>query len=129
MDGTKEFLESSTVHGLTYISTSKNCLVKLFWITVVIGGFTTASILINFSFSDWKDSPISTSFETFPISKMLYPNITVCPPEFANTALNFDLQLLENATLDTDTRHSLVKLIKNTLQDSECNDTINEEDE
>ena len=60
---------------------------------------------------------------------MLYPNITVCPPKFANTAINYDLQLLENATVNKDTWSILVKLVRNILQDSEFNDTLNEEDE
>ena len=41
MDTFKEFLESSTIHGLVYISTSRR-LLKLFWLCVVITGFTGA---------------------------------------------------------------------------------------
>ena len=34
MEGVRAFLESSTIHGLTYISTTKKCA-RLFWILVV----------------------------------------------------------------------------------------------
>ena len=41
MDNIKEFLESTTIHGLTYISTTRK-LVRLFWVIVVISGFSGA---------------------------------------------------------------------------------------
>ena len=50
MDVVKEFLESSTIHGLVYISTTKK-LVKLVWLGVVITGFVVAGLLIQQSFS------------------------------------------------------------------------------
>ena len=70
MDGVTEFLESSTIHGLTYIATTKNIFFKLFWISIVCTGFAVAGILINSSVSSWKKSPIATSIETFPISQV-----------------------------------------------------------
>ena len=65
----KEFLENSTIHGLSYISTTKR-FSKLFWIVIVLSGFFEASILINSSFQEWKESPIKTIIETFSIEKM-----------------------------------------------------------
>ena len=41
MEHLKNYLESSTVHGLAYISTTRR-LVRLFWILVIITGFTGA---------------------------------------------------------------------------------------
>ena len=35
----REFLESSTIHGLSYITGNRR-LVRLFWLCVVIAGFT-----------------------------------------------------------------------------------------
>ena len=81
MEGVREFLEASTIHGLTYISTSKNKFTKLLWIGIVICGFLTASNLINNAFLDWEKSPIATSIETFPISELHFPKIVVCPPK------------------------------------------------
>ena len=81
MDGIKEFLESSTVHGLSYISSARNRPTKLFWISIVIMGFSTAGYLINNAFLGWKKSPIDTSIETFPISEVHFPKMVVCPPK------------------------------------------------
>ena len=48
---------------------------------MVISGFITAAFLIKESFDSWSDSPIKTTFETFPISELTLPKLTVCPPK------------------------------------------------
>ena len=125
MEGIKEFLESSTIHGLTYISTIRNPLIKLFWIGVVTVGFVTSIFLINRSFTDWENSPIATTIETFPISKSIFPKITVCPPKRSITPLNYGLIKAENITLDNDTRHELIKLTQDWFDVGMLNDEIN----
>ena len=77
MEGVQEFLESSTIHGLAYISTSRNSLIKLFWMVIIISGFLTAGLLINNAFLDWEKSPIESSIEKFPISEVYFPKIVV----------------------------------------------------
>ena len=95
----KLFLESSTIHGLIYWSTSKR-LAKLFWILVVITGFSIAGFMINLSFQDWSDNPVKTTIETLPISQVKLPKITVCPPRDTYTNLNYDLMKLGNKKFD-----------------------------
>ena len=90
MGGIKLFLESSTIHGLTYISTEKK-ISKLLWIFIVIAGFSTAGLLILQSFKSWAESPVSTTLETLPVSEVPLPRVTVCPPQNTFTNLNFDL--------------------------------------
>ena len=107
MDTTKTFLESSTIHGLLHISTNKKYATKLFWIVVVILGFTAASYMIYESFQTWADSPIKTTIETLPITKITLPKVTVCPPQKTFTDLNYDLLKLENITLNNHTRREL----------------------
>ena len=109
MDGFREFLESSTIHGLTYIATTKNIFFKFFWISIVCTGFALAGILISSSFSSWQKSPVATSIETFPISKVQFPDVTVCPPEGSNTALNHDLVHVGNATVNMTVREELAE--------------------
>ena len=75
----KEFLLSSTIHGLSYIGSNKS-LLRLFWVGVVTTGFIGAGVLIQQSFSSWATSPVSTTIETHPISKIDFPNVTLCPP-------------------------------------------------
>ena len=42
MTGVNTFLESSTIHGLSYIAQTRK-FAKLFWISVVLSGFITYS--------------------------------------------------------------------------------------
>ena len=89
-----EFLESSTIHGLVYINRSRSKWGKISWTVITLLGFSTAGYLIHDSFNDWAESPTVTSVETFPISEVPFPEVTVCPPFGSNTALNYDLCLL-----------------------------------
>ena len=95
MEELKNYLESSTVHGFIYISTTRR-LAKIFWITVIITGFTTAGYLIKQSFKEWEDNPVTTTIETRPISEVRFPLITVCPPSGTYTNLNQDLEKSKN---------------------------------
>ena len=106
MEGVRTFLDSSTVHGLGYISTTRR-LIRLFWIVVVIGGFTGAGILIYQSFESWDESPIKTTTEVRSMKDFIFPKITVCPPANTFTDLNYDLVMTENMTLDTETKEEL----------------------
>ena len=106
MEGIKEFLESSSIHGLGYISTTRH-IVRLFWIFVVITGFTFVGVLINQSFSSWTSSPITTTIETRPIREIDFPNVTVCPPRNSFTSLNPDLLMSRNITFDQEKRKEL----------------------
>ena len=117
MEVLRTFLESSTVHGLGYISSTRR-LVRLFWITVVIAGFTGAGIIIYQSFDNWAESPVTTTIETLPITEITLPKVTVCPPKNTFTNLNYDLMMLENMTLDNDTRNELVNYAVGLIQDN-----------
>ena len=107
MDVFREFLESSTIHGLVYISTARAFLVKCFWFLVVAFGFTASVYLIYESFVDWSDSPIGTSEETLPISDVTFPKITVCPPKGTHTALNQMLKKHDGKSLENDKKEML----------------------
>ena len=69
MQELNHYFEYSTVHGLSYISNTKK-LSRLFWIMVVLSGFTCAGILIYQSFKAWEENPVTTTIETLPISKV-----------------------------------------------------------
>ena len=99
MEEFQNYLESSTVHGLFYIGTTRR-LVKLFWIFVVMTGFIGAGILIQQSFQSWQDSPVKTTIETRPISEVIFPLITVCPPKGTYTNLNYDLEKTKEMKID-----------------------------
>ena len=116
MEGVRTFLESSTIHGLGYISTTRK-LVKLFWIIVVIAGFTGASIMIYQSFKDWSDNPVTTTIETRPIKEIAFPKVTVCPPRNTYTDLNYDLMMTQNMTLDDEIKDELIKYATEQMND------------
>ena len=88
--GMQEFLGSSTIHGLIYIAGNRG-LVRVFWICVVIAGFTGSFILIHQSYTGWAVSPISTTIEALPISNIDFPNVTVCPSKNSFTSFVPDL--------------------------------------
>ena len=98
----QNYLESSTVHGLFYIGTTRR-LVKLFWVFVVLTGFIGAGILIQQSFQSWQDSPVKTTIEIRPISEVTLPKISVCPAKNTYTNLNYDLmKMKENVSIPVD---------------------------
>ena len=106
MEFVQNFLECSTIHGLTYISTTRK-YVRLFWIIVVISGFSAAGFLIRTSFKAWDESPVKTTIEIRRITNLTFPKITVCPPKNTYTDLNYDLMMTQNLTLDDDNRNDL----------------------
>ena len=106
MEKLNTFLESSTIHGLSYIAAGRK-YVRLFWILVVIGGFSAAGFIIYQSFQSWADSPVKTTIETLPITEITFPKVTVCPPKNTYTDLNYDLMMTENMTLDSAIRNEL----------------------
>ena len=106
MEGVSTFLESSTIHGLTYISTTRK-YTRLFWILVVLAGFVGASLLIKESFDSWSESPVKTTIETLPISIITFPKVTVCPPKNTFTDLNYDLMMTENVTITEEMRNEM----------------------
>ena len=108
MEGVRTFFESSTIHGLTYIATTRK-YVRIFWILAVITGFMGASLIIKESFESWSESPVKTTIETLPISDIKFPKITVCPPKNTFTDLNYDLMITENLTLSDKMRDDMFK--------------------
>ena len=102
------FLSSSTIHGLSYLPTTRR-LARLFWLLVVVSGFSTAAYLIVKSFRGWEESPISTSVSVLPITQITFPNLTVCPPRGTFTSLNYDL--VRSADLSEEDREELVDFV------------------
>lgn len=128
MEVLQEFLETSTIHGISYIASSRSWLHRCAWICSVVAGFTFAGILIYNSSQDWKTSQFTTDISTLPISEASFPRITICPPKHSDTGLNHDLELagkrpftakergelgvfLEQSLID-DPHHKFVKIMR-----------------
>ena len=123
MDTIKSFFELSSIHGLVYISTTTR-LVRLAWIFVVILGVTGAGFMIYQSFQAWDESPITTTIENHPISKITFPKLTVCPPKKTFTNLNYDLKKMKNITLDNATRSELLNYAESLLSSNLDDNTL-----
>ena len=60
MEVFRQFLEASTIHGLSYISSTRT-LSRVFWTSVVIAGFSSAGVMIYQSFEDWDQNPLTST--------------------------------------------------------------------
>ena len=115
MEILNEFFETSTIHGLSWIPSTRKWL-KFFWIFVVVGGFTGAGYLILQSFNNWAESPVSTTIETLPISKITFPNVTICPPQGLFLDLNYDVAKADKIQLNNDVRKHLIDYAVDVIQ-------------
>ena len=123
MEGFRTFLEHSTIHGLVHISRTRKS-VRLFWILVVLLGFTGSGVMIYQSLEAWEENPVSTTIEKRPITEITFPKVTVCPPKNTYTDLNYDLMMTQNITLDNDTRNALTNYAVELLYDYMHDNTI-----
>ena len=117
MEQIRLFLEASSIHGLGYISTTRNC-VRIFWALVVVTGFSGAGVMIYQSFSAWEESPVKTTVESQPITEIKFPRITVCPPKNTFTDLNYQLTNADNISLDDLSREKLANYSVELLYDN-----------
>ena len=92
----RDFLEGSTIHGLVHISTAKSKTAKAIWVAIVVACFAIAVYMINSSYEEWQESPVSTTITTHPITELEFPTVTVCPPRGSNTALNHLLEKVKD---------------------------------
>ena len=74
MERLNQFLESSSIHGLNHIATTKTFF-RLFWVVTVTLGFILAGVLISKSFQ----RPVSSqhTFDSLGIFRILITNSNV----------------------------------------------------
>ena len=72
-----EYLDSTTIHGFSYLSSGRNILEKLAWMTIICVCFTFAALLIQQSIEEARLNPVMTNVETVPIQQVPFPAITV----------------------------------------------------
>ena len=49
----RDFLESSTIHGLVHISKAKSKTARAIWTAIVVACFAYAIYMINNSYEEW----------------------------------------------------------------------------
>ena len=75
----REFLESSTIHGLVHISTAKSGASRAAWVAIVVACFAVAMYMITSSYQEWQESPVSTTITTLPITELDFPHSNSLP--------------------------------------------------
>ena len=99
------FLESSTIHGLVHISSEKSKLVKAIWLAIMVACFAIAIYMINDSYMEWQESPVSTTITTHPITELEFPR-------GSNTALNHLFERVKDVNFTKNERLELLKISK-----------------
>ena len=108
----KEFLESSTIHGLVHFSTAKSRAARLAWVAIVVASFAFAIREITNALQEWRESPVSTTITTHPITELEFPEVTVCPPRGSNTALNHLLEKVKDVNFTGEEKKELLEISK-----------------
>ena len=108
----RDFLESSTIHGLVHISTAKSRIARAVWVAIVAACFAFAIHMIVSSYKEWQESPVSTTITTHPITDLEFPDVTVCPPWESNTAVNHLLGKVRGVNFTDEMRTKLMKVAK-----------------
>ena len=108
----REFLESSTIHGLAQISTAKSLTARTVWTAIVVVCFAFAVYMITDSYKEWQESPVLTTITTHPINELEFPTVTVCPPRGSNTVLNHLLERVQDVNFSEEERQELLSISK-----------------
>ena len=108
----RDFLESSTIHGLVHISTAKSKAARAAWVAIVVACFAFAIHMITSSYNEWQESPVSTTITTHPITELKFPTVTVCPPRGSNTAINHLLEKVKDVNFTEEERQELLDISK-----------------
>merc|ERR1712223_423717 len=96
--------------GLVHISTAKSRAARAAWVAIVVACFALAIHMINDSYKEWQESPVSTTITTHPITELEFPTVTVCPPRGSNTALNHLLEKVKDVDFAKEERQELLDI-------------------
>ena len=72
----RDFLESSTIHGLVHISMGKNVFIRWVWGIIVVACFSCGIYMIESAVESWVDNPVVTSVDTMAIDQVLRSSLT-----------------------------------------------------
>ena len=72
-----EYLESTTIHGFSYLSVGRNIIEKIVWAIIICTCFTLGALLIKQSIEEAHINPVMTNVETIAVSEVPFPAITV----------------------------------------------------
>ena len=73
------FSSTSTLHGMSFLGTTRNWFSKVIWIFIVLGGLVLSIIGIDQCVKGWESNPVITSVWQVPIESIPFPSVTICP--------------------------------------------------
>ena len=77
IESVRGYLESTTIHGFSYLGASKSIIERVAWVFIIGTCFTLAGMLISKSIKDANENPVLTTFETVPVKEVPFPSVTI----------------------------------------------------
>ena len=82
VDTTRQYSSSTTIHGISYLSSDKiPVLERLLWLFVVVLAIIFTTFQVCKLYKEWQDEPVITTLDTvaLPIEEVEFPAVTICP--------------------------------------------------
>ena len=122
-----DYCQNTTVHGFAYwVSPDCHPVEKVFWIVIVIIGFTAGAIIVSKAIISWNEKPKKVEISSFsePVTKLIYPAITVCKPNAFDSG-EYVRAVFNNFQYKVDKSETeYLDYILNVANDVNCNDTF-----
>jgi len=88
------FLQTSSAHGLRYLTGQNGILIRLLWLTTIMAFILCTVSMIRQNVQENLDNPIATTTKLVPVSTFTPPTITLTPADEPSSYLN-KYQVLE----------------------------------
>ena len=78
------YCDESSIHGVQYVAPSRVLLERILWAILIVVFFTSAGFVVANLLENWEENPIITTIysTSYPIQKISFPAVTVCPNGF-----------------------------------------------
>lgn len=97
----RELTSSSSIFGLTRISSTKNLFIKIFW---VLSSFSFLSLGLYLTFNtiqSFLEYPVITNIQRTQTMPVIFPAIVICGENLSLIDIAFDSNTFQNKFLDT----------------------------
>ncbi|XP_023327209.1 uncharacterized protein LOC111700511 [Eurytemora carolleeae] len=85
-----EYCDSSSIHGLSYLTPKRSALTRSVWFILILLGFGAAYYILSVFAKEWYGDPIVIESNTLLTDDVPLPAVILCPP---NTNTKFDAAL------------------------------------
>ena len=77
----RTFTANSTLHGISFLGTSRSLEARMLWLLIIISVLALSIIGIDQCVKGWESNPVITAVWQVPIESAPFPSITICPLE------------------------------------------------